>query len=159
MTTFSMKLQSPSYDANVTGYQIPLPAATDAYMGDSLAAILALTKGNNKVFDLKRYREVIVLTGVLTQPAADDAGFSNPVQMRDEMRRIRASLGDYGKNTGAAASWLDEAVAGNWTSAALIAADEDDAGTARSSLTCRLIWDKYWKPSAGAYKNLFVYGT
>ncbi len=160
-TTFGMKLQSPDYDGAGTGYEIPLPVNQDSYNGDSMASIITLFDGNNKLLDFRQFSESFTLVGVLTQQAADDVGnFANPVQMRDELRRIRASLGDYGRNTGAAKSWIQEGTGGgSWTSAALIAVGEDDAGTTRKASTCRLIWDQYWQPSTASYKKLFVYGT
>lgn len=165
VTTFSMKLQSPNYDAAGNGYEIPLPAYQDAYQGDSLAAILALFDGVNKTLDFRQYKETINLVGILTVPAATDAGFANPIQMRDELMRIRAAKARFGKNTSATVkSWLNEGNASlpppsaNWGTGTL-PADEQDSGTTRKEATCRLVYDYYWKPDTMEYKRLFVYGT
>lgn len=163
-----MKLQSPNYDAAGAGYEIALPVTQDSYNGNSMASILALFDGINKIMDFGQLSETITLTGILTVQAAKDAGFvdgsgnGNPVQMRDELRRIRLHAGDYGKNTGAAQAWIEEdgtASGGVWTSAALVAAGEDDAGTSRRLGLCRIVWDQYYKPSTGTFKKLFAYGT
>lgn len=161
---FTMKLQSPNYDA-VNGYEIALPATADSYAGDSMAAILALFDGNNKVLDFRQYRETVVLVGVLSQSAATSSGFVNPVQMRDELIRIRAAHAQFGKNnTATSKSWLNEGGAGfafssaDWGTASLPAA-ERDSGTTRKAATCRLIYDQYWHPTDAVYKNLFIYGT
>ncbi len=160
-TTFSMKLQSPDYDGAGNGYEMPLPVTQDSYLGDSLAAIIPLFEGNNQLMDFLQFSEAVTLVGVLTQATAADTGtFANAIQMRDEMRRIRGALGDYGRNVGASKSWIAEGVGGgSWTSAALIAAGEADGGTSRKPGTCRLIWDEYYQPSTGTYKKLFLYGT
>lgn len=158
--TFAMKLQSPEYDAAGSGYQIPLPVTADSYNGDSMAAILALFDGQNKVLDFRQLRETIMLVGVITTQAATEAGFDNAIQMRDELRRIRAATARYGKNTSATVkSWLTEGGGGGtWSSAALIAAGEDDSAS-RAASKIRLVWDQYWDANAGAFKKLFVYGT
>lgn len=169
---FSMKLQSPDYDGAGNGYEIQLPATGDAYNGDSMAAILALFDADNKIMDFRQLRESIALQGFITTDAATEAGFTNAVQMRDEMRRIRASNARYGKNTSATPkSWLLEGSTGFPFAAALdsggqrtwgsttLPADEQDSTTTRKESTVRLIWDKYWDPVSLTYKNLFVYGT
>src|SRR5687768_5220888 len=94
---FSVKLQSPDYDA-VNGYEIQLPATADSYSGNSLATILNLFNGENKILDFAQYTEQVTLVGVLNVPAAASAGFANPIQMRDEFIRIRASRANFGKN-------------------------------------------------------------
>lgn len=164
MVTFAMKLQSPDYDG-VNGFQIPLPCFTDNYQGDSMAAILALFDGENQIMDFRQLREIITLTGVITELAATDAGYTNPVQMRDEMRRIRAAAANYGKNaTATVKSWLSEGSSSvpfssaNWGTASL-PADEQDAATTRKEGTIRLVWDQYWNPFTASYKKLFLYGT
>lgn len=143
------------------GYEISLPAVQDTYGGSSMAAIISLFDGDNKVLDFRQLREVIVIPGILTQQAATDAGFTNPVQMRDELRRIRAATA-HGNNPGTAKSWLQEtgslAGSSNWGTTTLPAA-ERDSGTTRQAATLRLIWDQYWNPATLAYANLFLYGT
>lgn len=157
---YSMKLQSPNYDAAGNGYEIQLPVTQDTYNGDSMAAILALFDGDNKVMDFRQLREVVRLVGVLTVPTATEAGFTNPIQMRDELMRIRSKKARFGKNTsGTANSWLSETITlANWGTATLPAA-EQDTGTTRKKATCRLIYDQYWNPVTAAYANLFLYGT
>lgn len=143
------------------GYELPLPCVQDTDNGDSMAAILALFDGNNKVMDFRQLREVIQLVGVLTGPAATNAGYVNAIQMRDEIRRTRAAAARYGANTSATSkSWLNEQPGGgtNWGTSTLPAAEQDST-TTRKEATCRLVYDQYWDPVSGAYKNLFVYGT
>src|SRR5687767_2589923 len=112
---FTMILQSPAYDSSGNGYQIPLPVTNDDYVGSSLAAIVPLFDGQNKALDFRQYSEAINLVGVLTVPAAVEAGFTNgagvgqPLQMRDEMIRIRRAASNFGKNASATPkSWLNE---------------------------------------------------
>lgn len=155
-----MKLQSPDYNGT-NGYQIQLPVTNDNYVGSSMAAIIPLFDGVNKTLDFRQYREVITLVGVLTVPAAAEAGFASPLQMRDEMMRIRGARANFGKNTGASKSWLNEcsaafprASAATWTDA-----PEPDASTSRAEATCRLVYDKYYNPTTGLEADLFAYGT
>lgn len=144
------------------GSELALPCISDTYDGDSLATILSLFDANNVVMDFRQLREVIVLQGFLTPEAAIAAGYANAINMRDEFIRIRAQRAPFGRNTGAAASWLQEdgtgAGSASWNTNTLPAADQD-AATSRGAAKCRLVYDQYWNPSTGAYSNLFVYGT
>lgn len=162
VTTFGMKLQSPLYDNAGAGYELPLPVTQDSYTGDSMAALIALFDAKNKVMDFRQYSEKVSLVGVFTQPAATDATYANPIQMRDEARRIRAATAAFGKNTTATVkSWLTETPGGgtNWGTASL-PADERDAGTTRKAGTIRLIYDQYWDPTGTPqYRKFFMYGT
>lgn len=160
----TMKLQSPDYDA-VNGFEIALPVTMDSYQGDSLAALIPLFDGDNKVLDFRQFSETITLAGVLTVQAASEAGFANPIQMRDELIRIRGARANFGKNTsGTAKSWINEGSgsfpfhSANWGTGTL-PADEQDSSTSRKAATCRLIWDRYYNPSTGLYGNLFLYGA
>lgn len=158
-TTFAFKLQSPNWDNNGFGTELPLPVTQDTLAGTSLAALITLFDGDNKILDFRQLSEKLTLTGFFTVPAASDAGYSNPIQMRDELRRTRFKAANYGKNTGASASWLSEAVTtADWGNVTL-PADERDAGTTRQAGRMRLIYDQYWDPTAGVYKKLFMYGV
>lgn len=162
---FAFKLQSPAWDgvgapSGGAGYEIPLPAFNDQAVGQSMAAILTLFDGDNQIADFRQLTEAITFQGFLTAEAATLAGYANAVQMRDEIRRTRFQAANYGKNnSGTVKSWLDEGSGGGtWTSAALIAAGEDDT-TARAPGIMRLVYDDYWNPTTGTYKKLFGYGT
>lgn len=144
------------------GSELALPCISDTYDGDSLATILSLFDANNVVMDFRQLREVIVLQGFLTPEAAIAAGYANAINMRDEMIRIRAQRAPFGRLQAGAASWLQETGSGagsaNWGTSTLPLADQD-AATTRAAAKCRLVYDQYWDPSTGTYKNLFVYGT
>lgn len=144
------------------GSELALPCISDTYDGDSLATILSLFDANNVVMDFRQLREVIVLQGFLTPEAARAAAYANAVNMRDEIIRVRASRAPLGRKTGTASSWLQEdgsgAASSDWGTASLPFNDYD-AATSRGAAKCRLVYDQYWDPSSGTYKNLFVYGT
>ncbi len=157
---FTMKLQSPDFDNNGVGFEMQLPVTADSYTGDSMAAVIPLFDGNNKTLDFRQFSETVTLVGVLTAPGATEAGFTNPIQMRDEIIRIRGARANFGKNaSGTPKSWIQEGTSGgNWGSGTL-PADEQDASTSRKPALCRLIYDKYWNPSTMAYGNLLMYGS
>lgn len=154
------------------GYEIAVPVAQDTYQGDSMAAILALFSGKNKILDFKQLRETIPIGGFLDVPSALDAGFTNVTHMRDELIRIRGSHNRFGLNTGSTTkSWLQEGGSSSdnppiavplnsadWGTATL-PSTEQDSTTTRAVTKCRLVYGKYWRTDVAAYRNLFVYGT
>lgn len=142
---FTIKIQSPSYNNAGAGTSISLPVAIDSHQGNSLAQIIPLFQGNNAIMDFGQLSEIVSLTGVLTQKAATEAGYANPVHLRDALRAVRSG-------------WPVEAAAGNWGDASL-PADERDASTTRGTGKARLIFDKKWDAGGASFLNFFLYGT
>lgn len=164
MTT-SIKLQSPDFDddqtASGTGDEIPLPVNPTQHQGASMATILTLFSGNNKVLDLGQLREGISLSGVITQKFCDDHTFiynantlSNvdPITVRDLIRLTRAE-------------WPAEDVTHSDWGSSTLDSDEQDPNTNRSKATARLIYDKTHYDSAtdsfdnSSFANFFIYGA
>lgn len=131
VATLTIKLQSPAWDNSLLGEEIALPVGADTHAGTSLADTITLFNGVNKIFDFGQLREVIQLAGFITTQAAHDAGFINPVDQRDTIRRVRTVWPtENGLSAGA-----------NWGTATLPAAEQDST-TARLSGRTRLVFEK-----------------
>lgn len=144
MTT-SVKLQSPAYDNDTNGSEIPIPVENSTHQGTSFAEIITLFGGENINLDFGMLKEVITVTGVLTQSFANDQGFNNPVEMRDEVRKTRTA-------------WPSESPStSSWDDTTLPSAEQDSEPRATGKV--RLIYDKEWDTGTSSFANLFLYGA
>lgn len=152
--TFSVVLQSPSYDGTGgNGEQIPLPVAAAQHQGQGLVEVLALFAGITlgEQLDLGKLKEGFQLNGALTQEAANNAllreggeSYASALSMRDAIVRTRTD-------------WPEEDASGLWDDSGL-PAEEQDGDTARDGGKVRLLFDVEDVDNDGTQVVFMLYG-